>query len=196
MQRLLLTIGCCLCVLATSVLADEITDRLKSGSEFYTQKKYSDAINEINYALQLIRQKQADELVQFFPDTPPGWKAREAETEAAAAMIMGGVTAVSREYYKDAGARVDIDMAMDSPLLSSMLMFLSNPMFAAGKRIETIAGEKALIEYDSDNQSGNINVVVTSKLLLTIEGYDVTLDVLKKFLTSMDLSKLKSFIGN
>ena len=196
MKRAAVMLICISCLLATMVFADEITNRLQSGSQFYSQQKYSDAINEITYALSLIRQKQADELAQFFPPAPAGWQTEEAENQAAASMLMGGVTAVSKDYSKDSGESVNISMAMDSPLLSSVLMFLSNPMFAGGKRIETIGGEKALIDYDKESNSGNINVVVNSKLLLTVEGNDVSLDEMKGFLTTIDMAKLKTFIGN
>jgi hypothetical protein len=196
MKRTLLILICISCLMATTVQADEITDRLQSGAQFYAQKKYSDAINEITYALGLIRQQQADELAQFFPPAPTGWQAEEAENQAAASMLLGGVTAVSKDYAKESGESVNISMAMDSPMLSSVLMFLSNPMFAGGKRIETIGGEKALVDYDKDNNSGNINVVINSKMLLTIEGSDVSLDEMKGFLTAINMGKLKAFIGS
>ena len=196
MKRIIISILCLTCLFATIVTADEITDRLKAGSDFYNQKKFSDAISEISYALQLIRQKQADELGKYFPAAPSGWKAEEVENEAAAAMFMGGVTAVSRDYNHNSGASVDISMAMDSPLLSSIMMFMSNPMMAGAKRVETIAGERALIDFSNEDKSGEINVVVANKLLLTLNGNDVTLDQLKGFLTSMDLKGLKAFIGS
>jgi hypothetical protein len=196
MKIAVIVLFCISSLLTASVFGDEITDRLQSGSQFYSQQKYSDAINEITYALSLIRQKQADELIKFFPPAPAGWQAEEAENQAAASMLIGGVTAVSKDYSKESGESVNISMAMDSPLLSSVLMFLSNPMFAGGKRIETIGGEKALVDYDQEDNSGTINIVVNSKLLLTIEGDDVSLDDMKGLVTAIEMSKLKSFVGN
>jgi hypothetical protein len=195
MKRAIVIILCLTLVWATAVMGDEITDRLKNGTDLYNQQKYSDAIAEINYALQLIHQKQADELVKYFPEAPSGWTASTAETGAATAAFMGGMTSASREYNHSSGGWVEITMSMDSPMLSSILMFLSNPMMAMGKRIETIAGEKAIIEYDEDGKSGDINMAIANKLLLTVDGNDVTLDQLKGFVNAMDLGKLKAFIG-
>ena len=194
MKHCVVVVLCITCVFAATVMADEITDRLKAGSDFYGKNKYSDAISEINYALQLIRQKQADALGKFFPNAPSGWKAHEVESEAGAAMFMGGVTAVSREYSKS-GSSVDISMAVDSPMLSSVLMFMTNPMMAGARRIETVGGEKALIDYSKEDKSGEISVVIANKMLLTLSGNEVTLEEIKAFITSMDLKALKAFIG-
>ena len=194
MYRTIIVLICLLCLSLTVASADEITDKLKTGSDLYTQKKYSESISEINYALQLIRQKHAEELAKYFPQALPGWTAQEVESEAVAA-IMGGMTMISKDYTKDSGESIQINMAIDSPLLASILMMFSNPMFAMGNKIETINGEKAVIDYDNDDKSGDINIVIASKILFTVEGDDVTLDEMKAYINAMDFGKLKAFIG-
>ncbi|MEZ4568545.1 MAG: hypothetical protein R2860_16815 [Desulfobacterales bacterium] len=72
-------------------------------------------------------------------------------------------------------------------------MMLSNPMFAAsdGGKMERIGKQKAIVKIrDASNQSGEIQIVVANRFMVTIEGDGVTDKVLKDYAGAIDFNKM------
>ena len=138
-------------------------------------------------------QKKGDQILNYFPDPLPGWSAENATSEAMNAAMMGGGINAERRYTKEqSSGSVTIKFIADSPMLQGMMMMFSNPMFATsdGGKIEKINGEKAIVKYDADNQSGDINIAVANRMLVTIEGSEVSREDLKNYAAAVDYKKL------
>ena len=77
-------------------------------------------------------------------------------------------------------------------MLQGVMMMLSNPMFAAsdGGKMERIGKQKAIVKYDASNQSGEIQIVVANRFMVTIEGDGVTDKVLKDYASAIDFNKM------
>jgi hypothetical protein len=105
-------------------------------------------------------------------------------------MFGGGITA-ERTYTKDTGS-VTVRIVTDSPMLQGMMMMFTNPVIATadGGKLEKIGGEKAIVKYNSGDQSGNINMVIASRFLVTVEGSSVSLEDLKAYAKAVDYKKL------
>jgi hypothetical protein len=176
---------------AGAVKADEVTDLLKKAESAYESGNYSEAISSLDYAGQLIRQKKGEALTKLLPDAPSGWTAEEATSEAASGSMFGGMVAVERRFTKDQAA-VAVKITTDSPLLSSFLGMFTNPLLVTGSgaKLETIKGQKAVVKYDASAKSGDINIVVDGKLLVTVEGTEVTRDQLTAFANAVDYKKV------
>lgn len=174
---------------AGPVLADDVTDSLKDALDKYNSGQYTEAINSLNYAEQLITQKKGDILTQVFPAAMSGW---EADDVASNAVFGGGVSA-ERRYSKD-DSSVNISLISDSPMIQGVMMMFSNPMFASadGGKLETINGQRAIVKYDAQNKSGNIQVVVNNRFLITLDGSNVVKEDMTAHLAKMDLGKLSS----
>ncbi|MFP4226688.1 MAG: hypothetical protein ACLFRF_08155 [Desulfobacterales bacterium] len=122
-----------------------------------------------------------------------GWTAEEASSQAVGAAMMGGGLSAERSYSKE-DSTVDIKIITDSPIMQGMMMMFSNPMLAAsdGGKMQKIGRQKAIVKYDAQNKSGDVNVVVANRFLVTIEGRDLSEADLKAYAKAVDYNKLSA----
>jgi hypothetical protein len=175
--------------------ADEVTDSINEGLQQYKKGEYAAAAGNLDYASQLIRQKRGEQLKTFLPKPLAGWKAKESTSQAVGAAMFGGGVSAERKYHKESSS-VTVKIVTDSPLMQSMMVMFTNPMFAAssGGKLEKVNGQKAIVKYSSTNKSGEINIVVVNRFLITIEGNDVTKKELKNYAGSINYKKLAAFL--
>jgi len=182
-----------------SVCADEITDQIKEALELYEKGNFSEAVSNLNFAVGQIQQKQAAGLKGVFPDPLEGWKAKESTGEFAPAAFMGGGVSASRNYYvEDTDKSVDIEIVTDSPLLQSVMMFFTNPAFSAsqpGAKLVKIKGQKALQKFDQQDREGEINIVIASRMLVSIKSRGSNnADDMLAYANAMDYDALEKFL--
>ncbi|MEZ5448439.1 MAG: hypothetical protein R3E95_00405 [Thiolinea sp.] len=189
---LLLVLTSAFLMLSTQARADDVTDSIQEASEAYAQGEHSAAIESLNYAVQLIQQKKGKGLEALLPVAPEGWSAEEAESTAVGAAMFGGGVTAERRYTRD-GSSVTVQIVTDSPMLQGMLALFSNPMFAssAGGRLEKIAGQKVMANYEKDRQSGDYKIAVDNRFLVTVTGEKVSQDEMKAFVEAIDFDAMK-----
>ncbi len=175
------------------VYADDVEDSVKEAMEYYKKGEFKEAADNLKYATQLIQQKRGNDLASILPGPLKGWKAEDASSQAAEAAMFGGGIAAEREYLKGK-SRVRIQVLTDSPMMQSMMMMFSNPMFATadGGKLERIAGQKAIVKHDNKSGDGEISIVVANRFLVQIEGQEVSRDDLKAYAKAIDYKKLKA----
>jgi len=175
--------------------ADEVIDSINEGLHKYKNGEYSAAVGSLDYASQLIRQKRSEQLKSFLPKPLAGWKAKDPTSQAVGAAMLGGGVSAERQYNKGSSS-VSVKIVTDSPLMQSIMMMFTNPMFAAsgGGKLETISGQKAIVKYNETNKSGEINIVVINRFLITVEGNGVTKEELKNYTVSINYNKLATFL--
>ncbi len=158
----------------------------------YKAGDYAGAVNNLDYASQLIRQKKSEGLVTVLPSPLEGWKAGEPQAQAVGAAMLGGGTTVSRDYTKGEST-VTVSIVTDSPLMQSMMMMLNTPMFAgaSGGKLQTINGERAIVNYTKSQQNGDINIVVNNRFLVTVQGNNASLEDMISYAKAIDMKKLK-----
>lgn len=178
--------------LSIHLQADDVTQTLSDAIKSYKSGEYTDAVEDINYALQLIQQKKSEGLSSYLPDPLEGWSAKKAESVSAGSGMFGGGIGANRTYKKD-HAKIKIEILTDSPILQSMMGLFTNPLFAAsdGGKLERIKRQKAIIKYQEERQHGEITIVVDKRFLVRVEGYKVTLEDLKAYAKAIDYKKLK-----
>lgn len=174
-----------------TVYADEITDSINEAMTQYKNNNYSAASEALSYALQLLGQKKGGQLEELLPQPLPGWTADDASSQAVNAVVIGGGINAERRYHRD-NSSVSIKITTDSPMLQGMMMMLSNPMFATadGGKLERIKGQKAIVKFDSGNQSGSITFVVGNRTLILVEGDSVTPEDLKNYAAAINFEKI------
>lgn len=172
-------------------LADDVTDSINEALKQYSNGEFTDAVQSLDYASQLIRQKKGGQVEAFLPKPIAGWKAEEANSQAMGSAMFGGGVTAERSYVKD-DSRVDVKIITDSPMMQGMVMMFSNPMIATsdGGKLQKINGEKAIVKYSKENKEGNINIIVARRFLITVEGNDVALQDLIAFAQGIDFKKL------
>lgn len=176
---------------ASAVRADEILTNLETAKSAYQAGNYSESLQALDYAGQLIRQKKGEAVAKLLPDAPKGWTAGEVENEAAAGAIMGGFVTAKRNYTREDGT-LSAQIQSDSPVLQGLMMAFANPMLATGNggKLETIKGQRAVVTYAKDNKSGDVKIVVDGRYLVSIEGSGLTREELVQFAGTIDCSAL------
>jgi len=174
-----------------SVFADEVTDTIDEAVKLYNEGAYSDSVESLNYASQLIQQKKGGSLAELLPEPMDGWAAGEVDSQAAGAAMFGGGVSAGRQYTKS-DSTIDIKILTDSPMLQGMMMMFSNPMFASsdGGKLTRIKRQKAIVKYDKANRSGEITIVVANRFLITIEGNNAMSEDMKAYAEALDFKKI------
>lgn len=148
------------------VAADNVTEAIDQATTYYDDGQYQQAISQLDFAAQMIKQMRAAGIAVFLPEPLDDWTASEPEVVTAGAAMMGGGTTVSRNYTAADGASVSIQLITDSPMLSMFMTFLSNPMMAAsqGGQLQMVNGQQALVKPDE------ITVVVSNTYMIQFQA--------------------------
>ncbi len=192
-RMLISTIAVLLITVSSSVYADDVTDSINEALDAYKDGEYSVAVDSLNYASQLINQKKGDSLSSLLPEPLDGWSAKSSKSKAMGAAMFGGGITAERKYVKGKN-NISIEIVADSPLLQSMMMMFTNPMYATsdGGKMEKIKRQKAIVKFNPDTNRGDIKIVVAKRFLVTVRGSKTTLDDLKAYAKAIDYKKLKS----
>jgi hypothetical protein len=72
------------------------------------------------------------------------------------------------------------------------MMMLSNPMLASsdGGKLRKIKNQKAVVKYNEINKTGEIQIVVVNRFLVTINGNNVSEDELVEYAMAVNYLKL------
>lgn len=193
MKRLIAVVCMFLAGSPVAVMAaeDDVVTSINEGMEFYQDGEYAEAVSSLNYAVQLIQQKKGETLGSLLPEPLDGWEAREAESQAAGAAMFGGGVTAEREYTRG-DSRVSVQIVTDSPMMQSVMMMFSNPMFATadGGKMVRVGKQKAIVRYQKDDRSGQVQMVVDNRFLVTVDGDDVTREEMLEYAKAIDTKKL------
>ena len=175
----------------TDADGDNVVSTIREATRQYEKGDFSEAVSNLNYAVQLILQKKSERMTGLLPDAPPGWKAEDAKSQAVGAEMLGGGIAISRNYGKGQSS-VHLEIIAESPMMQSVLMMTSNSVFASasGGKLETVKGNKAVIRYDKGERRGEVYVVVDTRFLVIIKGKRVNRDDLELFANIIDYERL------
>lgn len=196
-RGLLVLLLCSLPLLAPSpAMADEIDAQLERGRGLYREGRLGEALEAVEVASTLMRQKKAEAMQAVFPDPPAGWKAGQAESQAVAKVFLGGGITASRIYRQQGGqGRVKLEVVSDSPLMQGVALLITNPLLvqsAPGAKLIRLGQDNALLTSHGDGRA-EVQMVVDGRLLVRAEasGLDQAADAAKDFALRMDLDKLR-----
>jgi hypothetical protein len=168
---------------APAAQADDVTDALESAREAYEAGDLTYAIEELDYAKQLMVAQNADALVQFLPEAPDGWS-REVNTEMNAGLaMMGGGTGAEATYEGDGGSMTLTIMA-DNPMVGAMAGMIGNAGMMGGK-LERVGREKFMV------LDGEITGLIDKRILVKATGGEV--DAMLSLIEMMDFRALADF---
>ena len=153
-----------------------------------THKKGKKGKKAAAAAAKVVKTAREKVLEKLLPEPLAGWSAEHADSKAMGAAMFGGATTAERRYIKN-DSSISIKFSTDSPMMQSMLMMFSNPIFAASAgKIELINGQKAIVDFKET--SGNMNIVIGNNILITIEGNNIKRDDLMAYAGKIDMAKL------
>jgi len=167
---------------------DPVIQTIEKALDEYKNNDFSNAASSLDYASQLIRQKKGEALRKLLPAPLDGWTADKGKSQVTVASLFGGGLTAEKKYMKDDSV-VNISIVTDSPLMQSMIMMFSNPIFAASAgQFELINGYKGIVNYQ--NNGGDINIVVNNRFLVTLKGRNVSRDDLMSYAKSINLKAI------
>lgn len=171
-----------LLALPASAQADDVLDALDAARDAYVDGDTSFAAEELEFALDLIREMKTGDLAAFLPDAPDGWTKNIEEDTALGLAIMGGVAAVAS--YTNGDDDISITLASENQMAMSMGVLVANPALSGGKRIR-IGRERMMRANDQ------IIGMVDDRILVMAEGDN--LDDVQALLEQIDFDELADF---
>lgn len=194
MTRLILLLS----LLVLPALADDVTDWIDEARAAYLAGKHDQAMQHLDYAAQLIRQLKGEKLVAALPAAPQGWTKEDRES-AGGAGYLGGATQAQASYQRQQGeefSTCSIQIATDNPMLGMMLTAFASPMMlsASGQKLIKVGSQKGALDFNADDHSGTIQVVVGQKVLVTVEGSGLTEEELRAFAASVGYDVIEKVI--
>ncbi len=178
---------------------------IKEAQDLIAKKEYKqaqlslqDAINELNNLI-------AAQIAESLPDEINGLKSEGEDNSGTGAMGMfGGGFQISKSYKNPTKEENDAEVQMiaNSPLLSSMSMYLSNPSIMGPEYKSVRVGtQRAILKSNMEDYDGkSIRVselqIPLSQTLITINlrGFASEADELA-FASKLDIEKLKTALG-
>ncbi len=168
---------------ATLAMADDIKEAIESALSAYEEGDTQYALEELEFAKQLLLAIKTDALVEFLPEAPEGWS-REINTEMNAGLaFMGGGTGAEATYEGD-GQSITLTLMADNPMVAGMAGMITNATLI-GAKIERVGREKFMVH------DGEINGLIDKRILVKASGGDV--DVMLGLLEQMDFRALGKF---
>jgi hypothetical protein len=183
MKTTIISAAITLALTGTAGLADEVTETLQSALTAYEEGDLQYALEELDYAKQLMLTMKTDALSGFLPDAPEGWT-REINSEINASLgMMGGGVGAEAEYVGD-GDSFTITILADNPMVGAMSAMIGNAA-AMGMKVERIGREKFAVQDDT------VQGLVDNRILVKAEGGDVP--TMLKLLEEIDYRELGRF---
>ena len=179
--------------------ADEITDQLDSARTDYESGELRKALQSLQFAIAGIQEKVNLNLLKLLPEPQEGWQADEPQAQSAGMAAMFAGTNLSRRYFRDDGAEVEVSIVADSPLMPMMTMMLSNPMMiqtSPDTRIYTHAGQRGTVKHEKDSDSWEISLLVANKILVRVDGSGLKdKESVDAYLDAIDLDAVQKAFG-
>ncbi len=175
-----------LVALVNPALADEVTDTLSSALQAYEEGDIDYAIEELDYAKQLLAELSSQELTAFLPEPPDGWT-REISDEnmnAGLAFLGGGFAAEAE--YSNGDETFTLSIMADNPMVAGFAGILSNAGLM-GLKMHRV-GRVKFFENDAQLQT-----LIDNRILVQAEGAAPV--VMVPILELIDFKALEDFGG-
>ena len=178
---------------ANAVAADDVPALIDSGRQFYQKGDIARAAHQLEMALANLQDRLGRGLSEDMPPVPAGWQGEDPEVQGLGAV--GGGLSVTRAYTKG-DSSLNASLILDSPAVEAAAALFVNSAADPTLRRVKVDTEDALLRWDPAGHSGEITLVVSSRVLLQIEGDnllagDVLIDMAKGF----NVAGMRKLIG-
>ena len=175
--------GLALLALTSPALADEVSDTLSSALQAYEDGDITYAIEELDYAKQLLQAMKTDVLSTLLPEAPDGWTREVSDEMGQGLAMLGGGVGAEATYTMD-DQSFTITFMANNPMVAAFGGMIGNAGLLGGKMVR-VGREKFL---DSD---GELSALIDNRILVQATGADQ--DVMVPVLETIDFNALKDF---
>jgi hypothetical protein len=152
-----------LIALTNPSLADEVIDTLSSALQAYEDGDIEYAIEELDYARQLLQEMSAQELTGFLPEPPDGWTREISEDGMNPGLAFLGGGAGAAAEYSDGATRFTITIMADNPMVAGFAPMIANAGLM-GMKMHRVGREKF---FENDDQ---LIALLDNRILIQAEG--------------------------
>lgn len=163
--------------------ADEVLDTLNSAIAAYEEGDVQYAMEELEYAKQLMAAMKTEALSAFLPDAPEGWSREVSQDMNAGLAMLGGGVGTEAEY-SNGDDSFTITITADNPMVGAFAGMIGNAAML-GAKIERVGRQKFM------NQDGDLSGLVDNRILIQAEGADI--DVMIPVLETIDYKALGDY---
>ncbi len=180
--------------------ADEVSDQIGLGAKAYQSGGLHQAVEELQGAIALIRQQLDTRYAALLPEPSEGWTADQVQSRSAGTATTDAGTQVSRLYHQQHGkGSVEIQLAIDSPLLATLSAELDNPMTLSSQtdtQPYVLGGERGLIRHPAKSRDWEIQLVLAERILVRVRGSDLSSrEPVESYLQGLDLDAIQQAFG-
>lgn len=175
-----------LIAMANPSLADEVVDTLSSALQAYEDGDIDYALEELDYARQLLKEMTAQELSAYLPEAPAGWT-REISDDgmnAGLAFLGGGVGAEAE--YSNGEDSFSLQLMADNPMVAGFAGMIGNAALM-GMKMHRVGRVKF---FENDEQ---LLALIDNRILIQAEGAEPP--VMIPILERIDFEALEGFGG-
>lgn len=188
------------CLLSFALTAQTDADTfIKEAQTFLANKQYKDAQLSLQDAINQINLLMAEQVVAAMPDEVNGLKAESDHNSSTAGMFGGGIQ-ISKSYKNPSvdGNDVDVNIIANSPMLSAMSMYISNPaMLGPDYKSVRIGTQRAILKSEMNDNSRSTEIQIPlSTTLITIELNGFATEAVElDFVNKLGIDKVKIALG-
>lgn len=154
-------------------MADEVTDQIGVAVKAYEAGNLGQAVDELQYAIAQIQERQQGELATLLPEPLAGWTAAPASVQSGGLAAMATGTQVSRDYTKDSGESVTLTIMANSPLTQSVTMMLANPMvlqMSPDIKMYRLKGQKGVLQHRPGSREWELSLILRDGTVVRASG--------------------------
>ena len=175
---------------SVGVSAADLSGQIESAKALYQKGDIAKAAHELETVLNDLQDRLGRSLSNLMPAPLSGWQADEAEYEGLSGS--GGGLSVTRAYSKG-DASLNASIVLDNPAVAEAL---ESSVSQQGVKKLKIGSEDAVLRWDAESHSGDISLVLGRRVLLQIEGEDLTSgDVLADLAKGFDQNAIRKVAG-
>lgn len=171
----------------------ELADLMEEAREAFAEMNQGETVPTV----------PADTLKRLLPETLAGMGRTEASAQRSQAMGID-MTNAEAEYESPEGAWIILTItdigSVGGPLRMAMTawaqMEYSEEIGSSYERTGTYHGFRGVEEYDKDSKDGAIRVLVADRFVVEIEGSHITMEILKKALSELDLKRMAALASD
>jgi len=175
-------------------VGDSVPARLEAARAAHARGDLARAAVELEAAIVDLHTRVGAALAECLPPPPSGWTAEAPETQGL--FNAGGGLSVSRAYARD-DASFNALLILDSPAVAAAsAQFQPAAALPTNVRRLHLGQDDALLRWDSTTRSGEITLVLGTRVLLQIEGDGIASgDQLVEVAKGWNLVSIRKLVG-
>lgn len=178
---------------------------IKEAQDFLAKQEYKQAILSLQDAINDINMLLAQQVAESLPAEINGLKADgDSEVSTAGMGMMGGGMQITKRYRNEAkeGNDAEVQILANSPLLSTLNMYISNPgMLGQEYKSVRVGATRAILKSETEDdgttktRSSELQIPLGQTLIMVRANGFATEQEELAFANKLDLEKIRKALG-